>query len=148
MVTSFAFGPRLRAGLLGLAALAAPGLAGCSMFSGDDKVMLTSSPANLAVDPFLWQGALDTLGFMTIATQDPARGFIQTGWANPRENANERVRVSVQIYPGQISANSVAVGIERTVNGQAASVNPDSVAAVQEAILLRARQIKSSLETE
>ena len=52
----------------------------------------------------------------------------------------------MQIYPGDLSANSVAVTVERRVNGAPASVAADTAATVQEAILLRARQLRASID--
>ena len=75
-------------------------------------------------------------------------GRIETGWGSVSGNAAEEVQVTVQIYPGPISPNSVAVGVQRRVNGVPAGVDPATAPTVQEAILLRARQLKAAIETE
>lgn len=139
----------LRGALLGASLVAVPALTACQTLGlepGEPK--LANMPANLIVDPFLWQGALETLSFLPIASTDPATGRIETGWGSLSGNPAEQVRVIVQIYPGLISANSVAVSVYRQVNGAPAGVDPTTAPTVQEAILLRARQIKSSLDNK
>lgn len=133
----------VRAVALGAALLTAPVLTGCA---SDDPVTLSNTPANLAVDPFLWEGAIETLAFLPPGKQDPATGRIETGWGNISQKPGEEVRAIVQIYPGDLSANSVAVTVERRVNGAPASVAADTAATVQEAILLRARQLRASID--
>lgn len=134
-----------RAVALGAALMAVPGLSACA---SDDisEMTLANTPPNLAVDPFLWEGAIETLAFLPPGTQDPATGRIVTGWGNVSKKPGEEVRAIVQIYPGDLSANSVAVTVERRVNGSPASVAADTAATVQEAILLRARQLRASID--
>lgn len=151
MRKEFAVSPALRAAAFGVLVLAAPGLAGCQTLGLEEgEKTLANMPANLAVDPFLWQGALDTLYFLPIQVQDPARGRIETAWgpAAAGSPAGEEVKVVVQIYPGPISTNSVAVLVGRRVNGVEKGVNATTEVTVQEAILLRARQLKATVEGE
>ena len=137
----------LRGVVLGAALLATPALTACQTLGLEDsEPTLANMPANLAVDSFLWQGALETLSFLPLASSDPAAGRIETGWGSLSGNDAEQVRVIVQIYPGVISANSVAVSVYRQVNGAPAGVDPTTGPTVQEAILLRARQIKNAIE--
>ncbi len=142
MPNSHPFLAATRAAALGLAVLSGMTLAGCSSTS----TTLANVPDGLTVDPFLWQGAIETLSFLPPGTQDPARGRIVTGWGSASGNAGELVRVTVQIYPGPVNAASVEVSVERQVNGAAAGVDPYTPPAVSEAILLRARQLRANLE--
>ncbi|BCW87088.1 hypothetical protein sos41_02140 [Alphaproteobacteria bacterium SO-S41] len=142
--------PLFRAAAFGLC-LAASGLAGCQTLGlSDAEMTLANMPPDLAVDPFLWQGALETLYFLPIVKQEPSRGRIETAWgpASKGAPAGEEVKVVVQIYPGPISPNSVAVLVGRRVNGVETGVNAMTEPVVQEAILLRARQLKASIENE
>ena len=151
MRKEFAVSSALRAAAFGLLALAVPGLAGCQTLGLEEgEKTLANMPANLAVDPFLWQGALETLYFLPIEVQDPARGRIETGWGPAAQGVQpgEEVKVVVQIYPGPISTNSVAVLVGRRVNGVEKGINGMTEAVVQEAILLRARQLKATIEGE
>ncbi len=148
MRSDVALRPAFRAAAFGLLLLA-PGLAACeTMGLSDGEPTLASMPAGLAVDSFLWQGTLDTLHFLPVTSANPAAGRIETGWASVSGNAAEQVRVIVQIYPGPISPNSVAVSAYRQVNGTPAGVDPMTAPVVQEAILLRARQLKAAIETD
>jgi hypothetical protein len=136
-----------RSFLLCASLVAVPALSACQTLGLEDsEPTLANMPADLAVDAFLWQGALETLNFLPIASTDPATGRIETGWGSLSGNPAEQVRVIVQIYPGIISANSVAVSVYRQVNGAPAGVDPTTAPTVQEAILLRARQIKNSID--
>ena len=73
MRKEFAVSSALRAAAFGLLALAVPGLAGCQTLGLEEgEKTLANMPANLAVDPFLWQGALETLYFLPIEVQDPS----------------------------------------------------------------------------
>lgn len=138
-----------RAAAIGVSVLGATALAGCQTLGlEDDELTLANMPANLAVDPFAWQGALDTLKFLPIASADPATGRIETDWGSLTNNTSEQVRASVQIYPGTLNASSVAVTVYRQVNGQPASVDPSTGPRVQEAILLRARQLKTAIQQD
>lgn len=132
----------VRSAALGAVLLGAPVLAGC-----ESTPTLANAPDNLAVDQFLWQGALDTLAILPIAVADPATGRIETGWGRLNNGKpNEEFRAIVQIYPGPLSANSVAVEVYRRLNGTPAGVRPGVPSEVQEAILLRARQIRASID--
>ena len=132
-----------RSAALGLLLLASPSLTAC----GTPEATLANVPENLIVDPFLWQGAMDVLGAnWPIASADPSTGRIETGWANLSGKPGEEVKAIVQIYPGPLSANSVAVQGFRRVNGVPAAVRAAAPGEVQEAILLRARQIRASID--
>lgn len=149
MRPDFAAPPTFRAAAFGLLLLAAPGLAGCETLGlSEGEPTLAGMPADLAVDAFLWQGALETLSFLPLAGASPSTGRIETGWGSVSGNPAEEVQVTVQIYPGQISPNSVAVAVQRRLNGAPAGVDPLTGPTVQEAILLRARQLKASLELD
>jgi hypothetical protein len=132
-----------RSAALGAALLVAPVLSGCET----PEATLANIPENLVVDPFLWQGAMDVLsGILPIAVADPATGRIETGWGNISGRAGEEVKAIVQIYPGELSANSVAVEGFRRMNGVPAPLRAGAAAEVQEAILLRARQLRASID--
>jgi hypothetical protein len=149
MVMSAGFTSTLRK--LALASLVAlgPGLAACETLGLSPVPFLPeNTPENLTVDPYIWAGAKETLNFLPIASEDPVAGRIETGWGEVSAGSGEEVRVVVQIYPGAPSANSLAVTVERRVGGAPAGVNPETAVTVQQAILLRARQIKTALDEE
>ena len=149
MPKSAGFTPKLRAAAFGALLVFAPGLAGCETLGLVPVPFIPeNTPANLTVDPYIWAGAQETLSFLPIASADPVAGRIETGWGEVSPGSGEQVRVIVQIYPGQVNAASVAVSVYRRVNGVDAGVNPQTAATVQQAILLRARQIKTALDEE
>lgn len=137
-----------KAALIALVA-AMPGLAACETLGLVPVPFIPeNTPENLTVDPYIWAGAQETLNFLPIASADPVTGRIETGWGEVSAGSGEQVRVIVQIYPGQVNASSVAVSVYRRVNGVDAGVNPQTAVTVQQAILLRARQIKTALDEE
>lgn len=149
MRMSTGFTPKLRAAALGALLALAPGLAACESLGLVAVPFLPeNTPANLAVDPYIWAGAQETLSFLPIAMTDPVAGRIETGWGEVSRGSGEEVRVIVQIYPGPVNANSVAVVVHRRIGGVERGVNPETAGTVQQAILLRARQIKTALDEE
>ncbi len=143
------FSPKLRAAAFGALVLLMPGLSACETLGLVPVPFIPEdTPSNLTVDPYIWAGAKETLNFLPLASQDPVAGRLETGWGEVSAGSGEQVRVVVQIYPGPVSADSVAVAVYRRINGVDAGVNPQTAVTVQQAILLRARQIKTALDEE
>jgi hypothetical protein len=99
-----------------------------------------------AVSPVLWQAALDTLKFAGTTSEDPMTGLLVTDWYAPRGKPQERLRVSVFILSRALRSDSLTVTIERqerAAGGQwrDTPISRDAVADLENAILLRARQI-------
>lgn len=98
------------------------------------------------VSPSVWIAAHDTLKFAEIAAEDPASGLIITDWYTPPDKPNERLRVSVLITSYALRSDSFKVSVEREVRGPGgrwtpSTVDSKTVADLDNAILLRARQI-------
>jgi hypothetical protein len=98
------------------------------------------------VSPSLWLAAHDTLKFVQIASEDPASGLIITEWYTPPTKSDERLRVSVVITSYALRSDSFKLSVEREVRGKnggwtPSSVDGKTVADLDNAILLRARQI-------
>lgn len=135
----------LRAALLGTLALAAPAMSGCS--SGPEEYTLANMPANLAVNPFLWQATLDTLSFMPIAQQDPAAGRIRTNWKpSGSKVAGEEARIDVLIVGRTLRSDAIAVDVYRRVGGGPERLDPTTSVEIHTNIIMRARQLMSSAE--
>jgi hypothetical protein len=99
-----------------------------------------------AVSPVLWQAALDTLKFAGTTAEDPMTGLLVTDWYSPRGKPQERLRVSAFILSRALRSDSLTVTVERQerpAGGQwrDAPISRDAVADLENAILLRARQI-------
>jgi hypothetical protein len=98
------------------------------------------------VSPSLWLAAHDTLKFVQISSEDPQTGLIITDWYSPANKSNERLRVSVFILSYALRTDSLSLTIEREVRGsdgqwKPSTVDAKTVADLEAAILLRARQI-------
>jgi hypothetical protein len=98
------------------------------------------------VSPVLWEAARDTLGFKNFASEDPFTGLLVTEWYSPPGKPNERLRVSVFVLSRALRSDSLAVTIDRQVSSptgqwEDAPISTDTVAELETAILLRARQI-------
>ena len=107
---------------------------------GDEK-------ARLPVNKYLWQGALDTLSFLPLASTDPFTGVIATEWGSTPEAPGERFKVTAYILNPGLSAAALKVAVFRELRSDAglwtpAPVSADTARQLEDAILIRARQIR------
>jgi hypothetical protein len=104
--------------------------------------------AALGVNAYLWRGALDTLGFMPLASADPFGGVIITDWYTPAEQPTERMKVQVTILDRELRADGVRVSVFKQQtspkggNWVDAQVDPRTNIDIENAILTRARQLR------
>jgi len=108
---------------------------------GDDE------KARLPVNKYLWQGALDTLSFLPLASSDPFTGVIATEWGATPEVPGERFKVTAYILNPGLTAAALKVAVYREVLGDGglwvpAPVSADTPRQLEDAILIRARQIR------
>lgn len=101
----------------------------------------------LPVNKYLWQGALDTLSFLPLASTDPFTGVIATDWGATPEAPGERFKVTAYILSPALSAASLKVAVYREVLNDGgvwlpAAVSPETALKLENAILARARQIR------
>lgn len=101
----------------------------------------------LRINAYLWRAALDTLDFMAIASTDATGGIILTEWYINPALPNERMKVTVRILDPHLRSDALNVGVVREVRGGqgswlSAPVKAGTVARMEDAILLRARQIR------
>ncbi|WP_018997302.1 DUF3576 domain-containing protein [Hirschia maritima] len=141
--------------ITGLAILAASLAAtGCSSSGGSDqasvrKVSLSGKQqAGIGVNAYLWRASLDTISFMPLNSADPYGGIINSDWyANP-ELPDERFKTTVYILDTRLRADGVKVAVQKEVlvngNWQTASVDEGTGAALENAILSRARELRLS----
>jgi len=110
----------------------------------------TPKPANAAqtigVNGFLWRAALDTLGFMPLASADPYGGVINYDWYSDAQTPNERFKATVLILDTRLRADALDVRITKEVKGADGAWAPGQVAAqtetdLENAILTKARQL-------
>lgn len=105
-----------------------------------------SSGRALGVNSYLWHATLDTLSFMPLQSADPFGGVIITNWYSDPSNPNERMRVTVYILDRRLRADGIKISVfrqTRSADGWVdAQVNPDTANKLEDAILVRARELR------
>jgi hypothetical protein len=106
-----------------------------------------SGGAGLGVNAFLWRASLDTFAFLPPISADPLGGVIIYDWYASPETPNERFKVTVYILDTRLRADGVQVQVNRQLRGAdgswyEAAVDPATPAALVDAILTRARQMR------
>jgi Domain of unknown function (DUF3576) len=101
----------------------------------------------LAINAYLWRGALDTLSFMPLASADPFGGVIVTDWYAPPASSSERFKATAYIMGSELRSDAVRVAIYRQVlqDGQwvDATVSPMTVGEIEDKVLARARELRT-----
>ncbi len=113
----------------------------------------TKTPENtgggaLGVNSFLWRASLDTISFMPVNSADPFGGVILTDWHTPNEAPSERFKLNVYILDRSLRADGVRVAVFRQVqdrsgNWRDAGVPNETGTKIEDAILIRARQLRN-----
>lgn len=91
----------------------------------------------IEVNKYLWNASLDILNFLPIQSADPFSGVIVTGYGTP-PGGGRAYRATVFIRDPALEARSLNVALA-TRNGPAST---ETVRAVEDAILTRARQLR------
>lgn len=103
------------------------------LFSGADNPNTT-----VEVNKYIWQASLEVLNFLPIESVDPFTGVIVTGYGRP-PGGGRAYRATIYVQDPALDARSLKVALQ----GQGgASVAPETVRAVEDAILTRARQLR------
>lgn len=117
---------------------------GLSLFGGSQP--RSPGAPGIGVNTYLWRASLDTLAFMPLVSADPFGGVIITDWYASPQSPNERFKMTVYILDRQLRADGVKVAVfrqERRADGWTdATVNPETAAQLENAILTRARQLR------
>jgi hypothetical protein len=129
--------------ILAAAALATLGACGSFGFgsSGGDatrEAVRTRGAESVAVNRYLWAASIDVLSFLPIESVDPFTGVIVYGYGRP-PGGGRAYRGTVYITDPALDARSLNVALA-TTSGPVAS---ETQRAVEDAILSRARQIRS-----
>lgn len=90
------------------------------------------------VNKYIWNASLDVLNFLPIQSVDPFSGVIVTGYGTP-PGGGRSYRATIYVQDPALDARSLKLSLQGS-NG--ASVAPETVAAVEDAILNRARQLR------
>ena len=103
--------------------------------------------AALGVNAYLWRAALDTLGFMPLASADPFGGVIITDWYQPPSGTGERFKATAYILGRQLRADGVRVSVFRqTLQGGQwvdVPVSATTTSEIENKVLARARELRS-----
>ena len=122
--------------------------AGIPMIGGGAKSSRGSGSAGIGVNTFLWRATLDTVGFMPLSSADPFGGVIITDWYSPPETPMERFKMTVYILDRQLRADGVKVSVFRQAFAEGnrwvdSTISPGAATDLENAILTRARQLKT-----
>ncbi|PPR23853.1 MAG: hypothetical protein CFH40_00984 [Alphaproteobacteria bacterium MarineAlpha10_Bin3] len=114
-----------------------------TLFGGSDQGVASGG---IAVNSYLWRASLDTMSFMPLSSADPFGGVIITDWYTPPETPNERVKVNIYILDRQLRADGLRISVFRQARDggswQQASVDPQTIRDIENAILRRARELR------
>jgi hypothetical protein len=121
---------KARFGVEGIEARKNGSLADLFSNSGDPNV-------TVAVNRYLWNASLDVLSFLPIEAADPFSGVIVMGWGTP-PGSRRSYRATVYVQDPALDARSLRVAL-KTRGG---SADRDTVLAIEDAILTRARQLR------
>jgi hypothetical protein len=92
------------------------------------------------VNKYLWNASLDVLDFLPIEQVDPFTGVIVTGYGTP-PGGGTAYRATVYVQDPALDARSLRVALQTRGGG---AVSRETVTAVEDAILARARQLRIS----
>ncbi len=96
------------------------------------------SNSQVAVNKYLWNASLEVLDFLPIQSVDPFTGVIVTGYGTP-PGGGRSYRATIRVTDPAMDARSLKVALE---GPGGVAVAPDTVRAVEDAILTRARQLR------
>ena len=121
------------------------GKGGVSFFGSKTE---QQSGGSLGVNSYLWRASLDTISFMPVNSADPFGGVIITDWHTPNEAPNERFKLNVYILDKALRADGIRVAVFRQVqdrlgNWKDAAIPGKTGTKIEDAILIRARQLRN-----
>jgi hypothetical protein len=92
---------------------------------------------SLQVNKYLWNASLEVLDFLPIQSVDPFSGLIVTGYGTP-PGGGHAYKATIHVTDPALDARSLKVSLE----SRGGTVAPETVHAVEDAILTRARQLR------
>lgn len=91
----------------------------------------------IAVNKYLWNASLQVLDFMPIESVDPFSGVIVFGYGTP-PGGRQSYRAVVLVQDPALDARSLKLSLST----RSGPVTPDTLRAIEDAILSRARQLR------
>ncbi len=89
------------------------------------------------VNKYIWNASLEVLSFLPIQTVDPFSGVIVTGFGRP-PGGGRAYRATVLVQDPALEARSLTLSLQTN----AGPASAETVRAVEDAILTRARQLR------
>lgn len=105
---------------------------------GDVFARSANPNTTVEVNKYLWAASLDVLNFLPIEQIDPFTGVIVTGYGTP-PGSGRAYRATIYVQDPALDARSLRVALQSRGGG---AVAPETVRAVEDAILSRARQLR------
>ena len=90
------------------------------------------------VNKYIWAASLDVLNFLPIESVDPFTGVIVTGYGKP-PGGGRAYRATIYVQDPALDARSLKIAMQTSGGG---AVAPETVRAIEDAILTRARQLR------
>jgi Domain of unknown function (DUF3576) len=99
----------------------------------------TADPnTTVEVNKYIWQASLEVMNFLPIESVDPFTGVIVTGYGRP-PGGGRAYRATIYVQDPALDARSLKIALQGQGGG---TVAPETVRAVEDAILTRARQLR------
>ncbi len=135
-----------RASLIVMVGLSALALSACGGKSTPVSDLISTGANAVAVNPFLWAAALDTVSFMPNLQTDGNAGTINTDWYSNPQNPQERMRLSIVITGQELRPDALQIIAFRQVSQNGAWVDaPVAASTVQRlegTVLTKARDMQ------
>jgi len=107
------------------------------------------SSMGLPINPYLWQGSLETISFMPLAMADPFAGVIITDWYSNNESINQRCKLNIfikgiDLKTDNLKVNSFCQTLNDNGNWIDTEVDVQNSTKLENVILNKAKKIKLS----
>lgn len=103
------------------------------LFSNADNPNTT-----VEVNKYIWNASLDVLNFLPIESVDPFTGVIVTGYGTP-PGGGRAYRATIYVQDPALDARSLRIAMQ---SRGGAPVSTETIRAIEDAILTRARQLR------
>ena len=104
------------------------------------------SSIGMPINPYLWKGSLETIGFMPLSSADPFGGIIITDWYSDGQTINERCKINIFIKGLELKTSNLKVNTfcQSFENNRWIDLPTDASqsAQLENAILNKAKRIK------
>ena len=122
------------------------GISFSKILNNNDQTNASTSTFSMAVNPFLWKAALETIDFMPLSSTDPVGGTIITDWYSTTNNQKERCKLNIFISGKKLKTENLKVNSfcqefkDPTWVNKA--INKSDNIKIENAILNRAKKLK------